>query len=102
MDWIDLIERFNTWGKYPFATLIHWIVGFFCGLEVEAGRLHKNVSQSMTGIVVIGMWICYEISEYWTEHDHPDVDIANGIGGVALGIVAVRIAHVIITMRKGE
>ena len=87
MEWIDMIERFNTFGVYPFATLIHWAIGAYCGRELEIARIHRDVSAAPTGAVVFFGWIAYEITEYLTEHDSPDVDIANGLGGVLLGIV---------------
>ena len=81
MDWIDTIERFDTFGRYPFSTVIHWLVGIWCGFRLEYGN------RIASAVVLFAAWVAYETTEYLTEHDNPDVDIANGIGGLLLGII---------------
>ena len=93
MDWIDTIERFNTWGKYPFATVIHWIVGAYCGVKLAYGKFTNNMSETMIGVIVFLGWIAYETTEYLTERDSPDVDIANGLGGLKLGLILYYLYH---------
>ena len=93
MDWIDTIEHFNTFGRYPLATLAHIIVGVWCGRELELARINKNVSQAVPGVVVFLGWLAYEISEFARIKDNVDVDIANGLGGVLLGIAVWRIIN---------
>lgn len=93
MEWIDVIERFNTFGKYPFATLIHWLVGYWCGCRLEVAVLRGGrIEQALGACLVFVSWMVYETTEYLTERDSPDVDIANGIGGLILGIALTHLA----------
>ena len=90
----DTIEPFNTFIVYPFATIAHWAVGIFCGIELELAKIHKNVSQAILAAVVFsGGWVVYETVEYLTEHDDPSRDIANGLIFLVIGILLTHVKH---------
>ena len=84
MDWIDTIENLNTLGKYPFATIIHWTICGFCGYVFQRATRLVDV---VPGVFVFLGWITYEIVEYLIEADRADVDIANGLFGLYLGML---------------
>ena len=101
MDWIDQIEHFNTFGLYPFATVAHILIGIWCGRELELGRIKRDISQSLPGFLVFFGWLAYEIIEFARLHDEGDVDIANGLGGVLIGIFIYRLLPVIKNKIRG-
>ena len=84
MDWIDTIENLNTLGKYPFATMIHWTICGFCGYVFQGATRLEQVAKAV--FVFLG-WMAYEIVEYLIEADRADVDIANGLFGLYLGML---------------
>ena len=83
MDWIDTIENLNTWGQYPFATAVHWAICGFCGYVFQGATRLEQVAK---GAFVFTGWMTYEIIEYLIESDRADVDIANGLFGLFLGM----------------
>ena len=91
-DVIDTIEAINTFGKYPFATLIHVVVGGICGWFLLTGReLCKwginGTSSSLMGLTIFAGWMTYEIVEFARIADTVDKDIANGLLGLFIGII---------------
>lgn len=89
----EQLGHFNTAKKYLFATIVHWSIGLFCGIELELAKIHRNVSQAILAAVLFTGWIVYESVEYLTEHDNPSVDIANGIIFLIIGIFVTHSKH---------
>lgn len=85
-DWIDAIEHFNTFGKYPLATVVHIGIGMWCGRQLALAHIDKHVSRAISAAVVFVGWLAYEISEFARIHDDVDIDIANGLGAKLIGI----------------
>lgn len=93
-DWINLIERFDTFGRYPFETLVHICMGVWCGRELTLARVDKALAAA---VVWLG-WIAYQLSEmalnlHAGKHDDADVDIANGLAGIFIGITLTTLYH---------
>ena len=91
-DVIDTIEAINTFGKYPFATIIHVVVGGIAGWLLYCGReLCKwginGTSSSLMGLTIFAGWITYELAEFARIADDVDKDIANGLLGLFVGII---------------
>ena len=88
MDILGTIKGFDTWGVYPFATLIHWLVGFWCGCQMETSIVKRTPSRVISACLVFTAWMVYETVEFVAlpNPDRPDIDIANGIIGLFLGV----------------
>ena len=95
-DVIDTIESFNTFGIYPFSTIIHLVVGGICGWFLMAGReLCKwginGTSSSLMGLTIFAAWMCYELAEFARIADEVDKDIAMGIFGLFIGMLIAKL-----------
>ena len=104
MEALSILKHFDTFTAYPLATCVHLLVGIWCGRELELARIQKNISQAVPGVVVFFGWLAYEISEFARVKDSVDVDIANGLTGVFIGIFLWRvlvIVHRFIAIRYG-
>lgn len=94
-DAIDTIEHFNTFGAYPFSTIIHILVGGIAGWFLMQGRkaarwAMDGVPSTLIGIAIFTFWCAYEFGEFARISDSVDKDIANGILGLFGGML---IAH---------
>ena len=91
-DIIDPIENLNTFGAYPFSTIIHFLIGaisgwlLICGRELCKWRVN-GTSSSLMGMTILGLWMAYEFGEFARIHDAVDKDLANGLLGVFIGIL---------------
>lgn len=90
----DTLKPFNTFIIYPFATIAHWAVGIFCGIELELAKIHRNVSQAILAAVVFsGGWIVYESLEQIGWGDKGWVDVGNGLIFLIVGILLTHVKH---------
>ena len=95
-DVIDQIEHFNTFGKYPFATLVHIFVGGLAGWFLMQGQkaarwAMDGVPSVLIGIAIFAAWCAYEFGEFARIADQVDKDIANGILGLFGGMLIARL-----------
>ena len=96
MDIIDTIERLNTFGRYPFATLVHIAVGFLCGWHGVKGIHKDQTGRVLFAVAFFLFWAGgYEMAEYLTERDSPDIDIANGLAGIVLAMIVYPICEIL-------
>lgn len=95
-DVIDTIEQFNTFDRYPFATLVHLTVGIICGWLSERAKQLASIKMpssplSLQALLIGIWWIAYETVEFAREHDNGDADIAMGLMGVFIGVILCKI-----------
>lgn len=95
MSWISELKHFNTFADYPVATIAHILVGIWCGRELAIAEQRKNLSEAIGAIIVFFAWIAYETVEFARIRDNGDIDIANGIAGIFIGLFLHKLAFFI-------